>query len=455
MKKITFLIISLVIGLTGYSQELVTNGDFESAPSGAWFGNAFNIVDQGGNSVNQAEIVSPTPGQPFNVNLSQVITLQDGLSYQLTFDAYTDATTGSRTIVAGLGQNGAPFQALIETVTITDTPQTFTYTFTVNYGEAVDDRVLFDLAEEAGFVFIDNVSVMEVMTTCNNGVQDGDETGVDCGGSCPPCPAAVNPPTSLAPTPPNRPANSTVSIYGDGYGTPIGLNNVGFDDPSQFVEESHAGGDVLKVEILNGNFIGASLGTQSDASDMLNFHLDVWISDAFEPGQVLNLKLSNHNPAGSGGESNAYEFTYAVGASDAQSWVSIDVPISDWTNVETQAGFSDVEFITEFLITTAGTIDIFYIDNFYFHQDTLGTETFDRLTLTTFPNPTRNEWNIRSENINIQTVEVYNTLGKLVKTVNNNSTEATINASDLSSGIYFAKVNAGSANSSTVKLIKQ
>ena len=39
--------------------------------------------------------------------------------------------------------------------------------------------------------------------TCTDGIQNGNETGVDCGGSCPACPTACNTPTGLSATPTN------------------------------------------------------------------------------------------------------------------------------------------------------------------------------------------------------------------------------------------------------------
>lgn len=264
----------------------------------------------------------------------------------------------------------------------------------------------------------------------------------------------ANPPTSLAPTPPNRPAGSTVSVYGDAYGAAAGLNNVPWDDPSTLTEENHAGGDVLKAEFLNGNFFGSSLGTQSDASLMTHFHMDVWISDDFAAGQVLNFKLSNHNPGGAGGETNAYEYTYPVGPNDAQTWVSIDVPVTDWTNVATQAGFADLAYVTEFLITSAGTVGVMYMDNFYFHQNTLGVNSFDPSSMSAYPNPTKDSWNINLNNSNIQTVEIFNTLGKSVKVITVNDSSVAVDASDLATGIYFAKVQNENNQFNTIKLVK-
>ena len=163
MKKIT-LILAITLAFVGFSQELVTNGDFQTGIVDPWYGNAANPVDLGGgNFFNQADVQSA--GAAYNVNLSQEILLNDGTTYVLTFDAFTDTVTGSRTMIAGLGQTGAPYASLTETVNLTSDSQTFTYTFTINYGDAVTDRVLFDMGADTGFVFIDNVSVQEFLDT--------------------------------------------------------------------------------------------------------------------------------------------------------------------------------------------------------------------------------------------------------------------------------------------------
>jgi hypothetical protein len=161
MKKIT-LLLSLVIGSLGFSQNLVTNGDFQTGTAAPWYNNAANVVDLGaGNFVNQANVLAA--GNAYDVNLSQEIVLVNGKTYRLTFDAFTDATTGSRTIVAGLGQTGSPFASLTSTPTLTATLQTFSYDITINYGNDVTDRVIFDMGAATGYVFIDNVSVVELL----------------------------------------------------------------------------------------------------------------------------------------------------------------------------------------------------------------------------------------------------------------------------------------------------
>ncbi|MDP5030335.1 carbohydrate binding domain-containing protein, partial [Paraglaciecola sp.] len=154
--NITFTGDSTGGGETGGGEEwqLISNGDFENG-STSWIGNAANAVNEGGNSINQADVQAA--GNPWDVNLSQVMTLTPNSTYELTFKAKASI---NRNILAGLGLNADPWTNITETVALTTEWQTFTYTITTTgFGDA-NSRVLFDLGAEVGIVSIDDVSVM-------------------------------------------------------------------------------------------------------------------------------------------------------------------------------------------------------------------------------------------------------------------------------------------------------
>ena len=424
--------------------ELVTNGDFESAPDGSWIGNAFNIVTQGDNKLNEADVQAAVAAH--EVNLSQVIELQDGKTYELSFDAFTDTNTGSRTIIAGLGQNAAPFNSVNEEVTITSTSQTFTYQFTINYGDAEDDRVLFDMGAEVGFVFIDNVSVIEVQSTCNNGTQDGDETGVDCGGSCAPCPAE---PSTAAPTPPARDAADVVSIFSDAYSN---INVDTFDTnwcPAE-TKEVIIGGDATKlvtglgcegVDFQSGRF---------DATGMTRFHMDIW-TDTDLQDKSFNFKFSDW--AGGAGEVGAWEYSATnaniLTVGDEGTWISIDLPLSAFTVINGVDGTDFVQFV---ITSNLGTV---YYDNIYLHKNTtLSNTDFAQAEFKAYPNPARAAWTIQTTE-DMKAVQVYNIAGSLVRDLEVNASKTVISTEGLSSGVYLAKISNGLDQTKTIKLIKE
>lgn len=167
MKKIIFLLSLLVTSLgvgQGQGPELVTNGDFESLSTAPWYsggGAGLNVVEINGNRLNEKNVT--VAGTPFSVNISQIINLESGKEYRLTYDAYTNLA--SRPIVVGLGQNAGPFEAVVVTQTITNTSTTYSHDLTINYGNAVTDRVIFDIGSATGFVYLDNVSVTEILAT--------------------------------------------------------------------------------------------------------------------------------------------------------------------------------------------------------------------------------------------------------------------------------------------------
>ncbi len=184
MKNILSIFVLLAFSTAAFAQtNLLTNGDFEAATSGNWFvnfgGGTVPTQSAGGNTFFFADIQS-TGAAASDVNLSQVVPITQGADYLLTFEASTDATTGSRTIVAGIGLNISPWSAATETITITSTTQTYTVPLTASGFGGADSRVLFDLAGALGIVVIDNVTLVAAPAAAPTVVENFDAaTSVD------------------------------------------------------------------------------------------------------------------------------------------------------------------------------------------------------------------------------------------------------------------------------------
>ena len=135
----------------GTDGELVTNGSFDNGIDG-WSGGT--VVSEDGNNVYQADVA--VPGNPWDVNLSQTMTLVPDETYVLSFRA--KASVG-RSIIAGLGLYHEPWTNLSETVALSTDWQSFSFVITTTGFGDDNSRVLFDLGAEAGTVYIDDVSV--------------------------------------------------------------------------------------------------------------------------------------------------------------------------------------------------------------------------------------------------------------------------------------------------------
>jgi endoglucanase len=446
MKKIILMLITLSTSLS--FAQIVTNGNFQTGTAAPWYNNAANVVDLGGgNFVNQANVA--TAGPAYSSNLSQIVNLTSGLTYELKFDAFTDTATGSRTMIVGLGQSNDPYVALTSTTNLTSSSQTFTYQYTINYGEAVTDRVIFDMGAATGFVFIDNVSVTLVTNTCSNGIQDGSETGVDCGGSCSPC---IVTPTVAAPTPPNRAAADVKSIYSDAY-SPIAIDNL---------DAGWCGVATTAVQIAGNNTLRKNSGVacqgidfRTNRQDLTNFtylHFDFYITDTDLTGDVFNVKLVNFN--GTANETSALEVNINGGSTPqlvANQWVSVDVPITALGGVV--ANSLARNDIAQIGVTTANVSSVWY-DNIYLHKGTvLGKSTFDAVNVRMYPNPANNVLNFDAKS-NIENVSIYNLLGQEVifETINKQSTS--VNISNLQSGVYVVKTSIDGKIASS-RLIKE
>ena len=83
----------------------------------------------------------------------------------------------------------------------------------------------------------------------------------------------------------------------------------------------------------------------------------------------------------------------------------------------------------------------------------MAIDEFNSAEFNVYPNPADNVWNIRS-NQSINSIQIFDVLGKQVMTLTPNSETVSIKASGLTNGIYFVKLSSAIGTKS-IKLIKK
>ena len=260
-------------------------------------------------------------------------------------------------------------------------------------------------------------------------------------------PAELDPPSTAPTTPPTRDAPDVISIYGEAYGTAIGVTDVGWDGGSTFAVETIAESEVMKAEFVD--FLGLDLGSEVDATAMTHMHMDIWIQDAHGVGQVFKPKWSNHNGAE---ETDAMEHTREVVEANSQNWVAIDVALDD---LDTAKGLGpDARAnLKQLVISTIGTLDVVYIDNIYFYKSaTAGIDNAGLTGIKLYPNPVKSTATISADQT-VQNVQIYDLTGRVVHKASPNKANFNLDVSHLSKGVYLVKVNAGNKEA-TLKLAK-
>jgi hypothetical protein len=206
-----------------------------------------------------------------------------------------------------------------------------------------------------GTLLIDNITwnanKLTDPATCTDGIQNGTESGVDCGGNCAPC--SGQDPLTAAPTPPARNASDVVSIFSNAY-TNVTLTELPTDWSQQttYAPIQIQGNDTWKVTGCQFLAMVTNYATGVDISAMETMHIDYWTPDP----HGISVKIVN---TVNGGEAIA-----SLGTTVTGSWQSIDVPMSVFTTSNPNLNKTK---ITQLLIDPASPNTLF-IDNFYFYK---------------------------------------------------------------------------------------
>ena len=165
-------------------------------------------------------------------------------------------------------------------------------------------------------------------------------------------------------------------------------------------------------------------------------------------------------PGGSTVESFYYIGTNAAGDAPAEdiaivqgSWQHVVIGISEFTNQV----FDPTElFQFKFDVYSNQGPGTVYIDNVMLSSvaPTLNDKDFELSSFKAYPNPTQDNWTVKSKDQIISSIEVYDILGKQVLTMSTDSREVSIDGSSLKTGLYFAQIKTDSSLQS-IKLVKK
>ena len=253
-------------------------------------------------------------------------------------------------------------------------------------------------------------------------------------------------PATPAPTPPTIPANEVLSIYSDAYAQRALNFDAGFCGFGS-TEEIQIDGNNTILYKFNG-CQGIVFDEPADVSNMTTINFDFYVEEGTDlTGSVISLKLNQTNGNTIPDDDIFLDNVITEGTTPA-------IVTGEWVEVELTVDLSAFTALDEVVITAGTLANSMYYDNFYISGGTLNSETFETAEFRTFPNPTNDVWNIQTSE-NISTVKIYNTVGRLVKEVNVTGSEAKVDASDLSTGIYFARISNEFDQTKTIKLIKK
>ena len=377
----------------------------------------------------------------------------------LTMDVHKNYV-GTVGIKMGTAGQGTTFQITNQNVgnTVVDEWQTLTWDLSginpngdltnisqmvvfVDWTDGLPDRA------ENSTIYIDNIKFNANKLTdappvdsCENGVQDNDETGIDCGGSCNACPT-----------------NAAIIIE-DFEGTPPQIATDNGLESVSIVSDPETGGthsEVLKIVTSSTavQWQNAQVFLQDDYIHLISsnkvvtaevystsaFHMLAKVVDAVG-GTLADESATDDYHSGSGWETLTFDFANPKDNTPVAAYIYGRILFFPMWNGN---GWNN------------SAVSTTYVDNITaLSSATASLENNNLFDTKVYPNPTSDTWIISTPNNIITSVEVFNLLGKRVVLQDNNSTDLTISAQGLTSGIYIARITTKQGTKS-VKLIKE
>ncbi len=436
MKKFTFMII-LLAAMSSFSQNAPI--DFEAGGYGAdWTWTVFENDDNPpveiianpdmsgiNTSATVAKITARQAGQPWAG--CETLHGSDIGTYSINTSNSTIKIMVWKSVISDVGiklvkPDGWSLGEIKVANTVVNAWEELTFDFTSQFQDGYDQLVVFpdfDLngRTQDNVVYFDNITFSE----------QGGGTGTE--------------PEIAAPTPTQDPQN-VISMFSDAY-TDVTVDTWRTDWSDGVYQEVSIDGNPTK-KYTSLNFVGIeTVGANLiDATAMTHFHIDMWTPDAND----FKVKLVDFGADGAfgGGDDTEHEITFAAPATET--WISYDIPLSDFTGLLNRDHLAQLIFVKAPL----GTI---YVDNVYFYDNVVGTNDMGNLNqfkLINQPNPfsytTTVHYNLpRAE---FTEITIHDLSGRIIGTLVNSTMEAGShqvkwNITNEKPGVYFIKIKSG------------
>ncbi|MGB5419323.1 T9SS type A sorting domain-containing protein [Algibacter sp.] len=502
MKKITLLLILLTVSF-GFSQSLPI--DFESTqPFVGDSGAAVNLVDDGGNNVleivgngSEWDNAQVTFAAPIDLSNTASNTIQfkmkslsagagevrehllkfelpeSGGDLEATFtttgsgwnDIIVDMDTGNVTptsynkMVVMVDWGGGPTKAIVGTYYVDD--------FSVGATPSGTDANLSDLQVDAVTIAGFAPGTLSYTYAVPNGttiVPTVTATPNDAAAN-----AVITPAASL-------PGSTTVVVTaGDGtttktytvsFGFPIALpfdfetsqpfTSAGDEVGLSVIDDGSGSNDVLQLVggVADWDSAQVVFTTPIDLSDDANNTLRfTFQSTTAAVGEVHQHGISFQGGGGAiemnfittGQDPVDVALDFQAGITDPRERLHIFIDVGDF-GVQSGTGGTSGQ-------GTAGLSGTYIVDNIALGATSLSVQDFKLAGFSLYPNPSQSSWMVKTQNVEMSSIQVYDVLGKNVLSLSPNNTETVIDGSSLKTGLYFAQIKTATGIYST-KLVK-
>ncbi len=353
MKKNIITLIVLTLCATMFAQYV--NVDFEPGSLGAEWG--WTVGENGdnpplefvanpdasgiNNSANSAMFTARASGQPWALCFSD-----DMEPFEFTANNTTVTIMMYKPVVSNVAikfeGTSAPVELQVAN-TLTNQWEELTFDFSGSIGNTYSRLIVipdFEARTADNVLYFDNIQLPE--------------TNV----------APIPEPTTAAPIPMHS-SDAVISIFSNAYtDNPVDTWSADWDNAD--VSDVQIAGDDVKL-YSNLSFAGIEFTSNTiDATAMEYFHLDFWTPDTITGLEELKIKLVDFGADGmwSGGDDSEYELSFLEDIVIPNSWVSLDILLSDFTNL------LSTEHLAQLVIS--GDPNTLYVDNIYFHDGNTG-----------------------------------------------------------------------------------